>query len=234
MEWLWGAALQIDWLETRAGKALLTAERRRARSVLERVFGDQILQIGHWGPPGFLLKPARTQYSLTVGAETSPPVDALMTPERLAIATDSVDAVMLPHTLELSREPHAVLRESVRILRPDGKLLLFGFNPVSWWGVRHQLSLAGYPAGILRHISGRRIADWLNLLSMRPERIKPCYVWPVRNRYTRLLQRTGLGAGAYLIVATKVSVPMTVIRPALRRTPALVTGLVNPTTRSVA
>lgn len=226
--------MQIGWLDSKAGQALLEAERQQARLVLERVFGDQIVQVGNWGPPGILLEYARTQATMVIAEETADAVDACALPERLAISTDSVDAVLLPHTLELSADPHSVLREVQRVLRPEGKLIVLGFNPLSWWGMRHLVSFSGYPQGVLRHISRRRLSDWLRLLNLRVDLAGACYVTPARTKAAQALRRTQLFANAYLIMATKESIPMTIVRPRIRRRPALVSTLANSSSRNVA
>ena len=51
--------------------------------------------------------------------------DALPFPER------SLDLVVLPHTLELARDPHRTLAEVERVLMPEGRLVILGFNPAS-------------------------------------------------------------------------------------------------------
>jgi ubiquinone/menaquinone biosynthesis C-methylase UbiE len=68
--------------------------------------------------------------------------DVICDAEQLAVASDSVDAVLLPHTLERSSSPHAVLREVDRVLRPDGVLIVLSFAPGGLWGLRHLLSAA--------------------------------------------------------------------------------------------
>ncbi len=229
-----GYSVQDGWLNSKAGQALFAQECRLAGTVLERVFGDQIVQVGCWGPAGALLAEARTQATLIFSTRAADGGHALSQPDRLAIRTDSVDAVLLPHTLELSADPHAVLREVHRILRPDGKLMVLGFNPLSWWGLRHFLSVNGYPQGALRHISTRRICDWLHLLNLRVDDVKACYITAPSNSAVKLMQQTQCFANAYLVVARKETIPATVVRPRLGRRAALVQGLVNPTTRNVA
>ena len=64
--------------------------------LLERVFGDQILQIGSWGPADLFLRQARTQYSALLSEDSLPGMEALVSPLRLPVLTDSVDAVILP------------------------------------------------------------------------------------------------------------------------------------------
>ncbi|MBS93638.1 MAG: hypothetical protein CL799_04240 [Chromatiales bacterium] len=227
-----GSAVKFEWLQTATGQSLLRQERIVASSVMERVFGDQIVQIGQWGPPGWLLEAARTQFAAVIGDDRD--VSAHMLPERLAIATDSVDAVFLPHTLELNPDPHAVLREVHRVLRPDGKLIVLGFNPVSWWGIRNRISPHGYPPGVLSQISCRRLSDWLRLLNLGVDTALACHATAATSNPGKLLRSTKWFASAYLLVATKETIPMTVIRPRARRRPSLVSGLVNPTTRTVA
>jgi ubiquinone/menaquinone biosynthesis C-methylase UbiE len=150
------------------------------------------------------------------------------------VLTDSVDAVLLPHTLELTTAPHAVLREVHRVLRPNGKLIVLGFNPFSLWGLRHRFSPRGFPPEIRRQISRHRLSDWLQLLNLRVDGISGCYASASAGRAGKLLRRWEWIASAYQLVAIKETIPMTVIRPRLRRRTSLVRGLVNPTTRNVA
>ncbi|MDP6436347.1 MAG: class I SAM-dependent methyltransferase [Gammaproteobacteria bacterium] len=222
--------MKLEWLQTATGQTLLQQERSVAAAVLERVFGDQIIQIGQWGPPGWLLEAARTQFAAIIGADQD--VGAYMLPERLAIASDSVDAVFLPHTLELNPDPHAVLREVHRVLRPDGKLIVLGFNPLSWWGIRNRISPQGYPPGVLSQISRRRLSDWLQLLNLGVDTAVACYATAATGNPGKLLRSTEWFASAYLLVATKETIPLTIIRPQARRRPSLVNSLVNPTTRT--
>ena len=224
----------MDWLYSAAGRELLRQESRLAGIALERIFGDQIVQIGSWGKPGALLAEARTQYSVVLGCESEPGTGARVSPRRLGVRTDSVDAVLLPHTLELYPDPHAILREVHRILRPDGKLIVLGFNPASWWGLRHQVAMNGHPTGVRRQISARRLADWLRLLRLRIDSVSPCYASPAKSKLINAARRTGLFASCYLMLATKETIPLTVIRPKVHRRARLVGSLVNPTTRNVA
>jgi SAM-dependent methyltransferase len=225
--------LLMDWLESPAGQELLQQERLQAARVLEGVFGDQIVQVGCWGKPGWLLESARTQFAAVLAPAAGAGIGALSVGNRLAVLTDSVDAVFLPHTLEFGQDPHGILREVHRVLRPDGKLIVLGFNPMSWWGIRHRLAAKGYPPGLRRQISQRRLSDWLRLLSLGIDGVHACYATAADTRIGGVVRRTQWFASSYVLVATKETMPMTVIRPRLRRKPRLVESLVNTSTRNI-
>ena len=59
----------------------------------------------------------------------------------LPIATQSIDLVVLPHVLEFADEPHQILREVDRVLMPEGRLVIVGFNPWSLWGAAQRARL---------------------------------------------------------------------------------------------
>jgi SAM-dependent methyltransferase len=231
-----------NWLGTPVGRRCLANEQRLVRRTLDSVFGEQLLQIGSWGPSDCFLRHARTQRSALVdtGATTGPQVVSRL--DHLAIASDTVDAILLPHTLERSETPHAVVREAARVLRADGWLIVLGFVPSGLWGLRHMLSRDGYPSGSRHLIREGRLRDWLELLSfdvdpatdychtLPLERVRRFGVLPRESWASRWLPML---AGGYLLVARKRTVNLTPIRPNWQR-PRLraVGGLVEPTTRS--
>lgn len=155
------------WLNTLTGRNLLREEVRQSRRALDSIFGDQLVQVGSWGEAGLFRRLARTRRAAVFGEAPAPGVDAVCAADALAISSDSIDAVLLPHTLELAADPHAVLREVDRVLRPDGQLVVLGFNPWGWWGLRHAVTRAGFPPGTERMITDGRLCDWLRLLEFR-------------------------------------------------------------------
>lgn len=232
-----------EWLATPLGRRCLANEQRLTRQALERVFGEQFLQIGAWGPHNAFLRYARTQRRALVDWRTGVAADALCDPEQLAVATDSVDVVLLPHTLERTPSPHALLREVDRVLRPDGHLVVLSFAPGGFWGLRHLLSGRGYPAVRERLIREGRLRDWLELLSFDvPAATRYCHTLPIeRWKQVRLLPREEwaqrwlpMFSGGYLLKAQKRVQPLTPVRT-FRRQPRLrvVAGL-EPTTRASA
>lgn len=109
---------------------------------------------------------------------TSSPRVALLTDSAaLPFPENSLDLVLLPHTLELSSDPHATLREVERVLVPEGRVVISGLNPASLWGLRqrraHFYRSLGYGELFLpeagEFIGYWRLRDWLRLLSFEVE-----------------------------------------------------------------
>ena len=129
---------------------------------------------------------------------------------------DSLDLVVLPHTLERSADPHACLREVERVLIPEGQVLITGINPWSWWGVqqsreqrRHGLHDQVHPS----LIAYRRLRDWLRLLGFEVQ-VSRFWGWTPALGSERWMQRLSwmdvagerwwpILGGVYLLMATK-------------------------------
>jgi len=232
-----------NWLNTPLGRRCLANEQRIVRRALDRVFGEQLLQIGTWGSHDTFLKYARTQRAAVLDFDPdSTEADIVCQSGQLAIASDSIDAVLLPHTLERSDSAHALLRESERILRADGRLIVLGFTAGGPWGLRQLIAREGYPPGGRRSIREGRLRDWLELLSFDVEpAVAYCHTLPLeRIRRLGALPREAWAerwlpflAAGYLLVAEKRTARLTPIRTPWRR-PRLraVGGLVEPTTRA--
>ena len=233
---------RTGWLATPLGRRCLATEQRHVRRTLERMFGEQCLQIGLWGNAASFLPYARTQRTALLEWRAEPSADVRSHTDRLAVATDSIDVVLLPHTLELIPSPHALLREVNRVLRADGHLVVLSFRPSGLWGLRHLLSRRGYPPGQQRLIREGRLRDWLELLSFDVgTRLHYCHTLPLEQirRFGTLPQERWAGrwlpalGGAYLLSAQKRVHPLTPIRqPWRRRHLKVVGGLVEPTTRA--
>lgn len=230
------------WLTTPLGRRCLAEEQRLVADALERVFGEQLLQIGLWGRPDTFLPFGRTQRAALVDWRPGLGAQVLSGTRDLAIATDSIDAVLLPHTLELTPSPHALLREVARVLRADGHIVVLNFKLSGLWGVRHLFAKKGYPPGHRRLLLESRLRDWLELLSFDIEtRRRYCHTLPLETvRRLGTFPREDWASrwlpglsGGYLLGAQKRVHPMTPIRPRWRtQRLKVVGGLMEPTTRS--
>ena len=187
-----------EWFRTPAGCYVLQWEQVHLDTAVADLFGFHALQLGL--PELEALRANRMPHRW-VATESLPhsrpshhaigaDVDAA-TPPRAAVAlhcdfdalpfdANSLDLVVLPHSLELARDPHLALREVERVLVPEGRVVIVGFNPSSLWGVRQLLGRFRRWLGIRpqqelflsaegEFLGYRRLRDWLRLLSFEVE-----------------------------------------------------------------
>lgn len=236
-------AARHAWWASPLGAALLAAESQLLGEALEDVFGWELLQIGAWGGGRELLSGARTRrQSIVAPPGLSASADIRARPTQLPIISDSIDAVLLPHILEFATDPYAIVREADRVLVGEGRLLVLGFRPWSLWGLRARWSRSGFPPGMRRVLSERRIREWLVLLGYEVVSAQHYLFRGPWSRGVAAAEGTGrmlrrgltypLPANAYLLKARKRIYTLTPIRPRFRERPAVLGGLVKPTTRA--
>lgn len=230
-----GAALR-GWLDAPLGRALIAAESELLTEALSDVFGWELLQVGDWGGARSLLAGGRTCRQAIISADAAGgAADVVARLAQLPLANDSVDAVLLPHTLEFEADPYALIREVDRVLAGEGQLLVLGFRPLSVWGLRSRVSRRGFPPGLKRVLPERRLRDWLVLLGY--EVVLSCHYlyctpWGSPAPMLRRGLLNPLPAGAYLLKARKRVYTLTPLRMRLRERRQVLGGLVKPTTRS--
>jgi Methyltransferase domain len=236
-------AALTTWWSSSLGRALLAAESELLGEALEDVFGWELLQIGAWGTARELLAGSRTRRQTTVATPGFPNgADIIGRPSQLPVTSDSVEAVVLPHTLEFASDPYAIVREVDRVLVGEGQLLVLGFRPWCLWGMRARASRNGFPPGLRRVLPERRVRDWLVLLGyevVASRRYLYCSPWSSGRSKDdgtgRILNRgitNPLPGSAYLLKARKRVYTLTPVRPRFREKAVVVGGLVKPTTRS--
>ena len=195
-----------DWLKTPAGAYVLQWEQAHLDTAVVDLFGFHALQLGL--PELESLRANRMPHRWVATERAMPAPEAPAAPQsdpgtlggdvpesppapHVAIAlhcdfdalpfdANSLDLIVLPHALEFARDPHLALREVERVLVPEGRVVIVGFNPTSLWGLRQQLGrwrkrlLPGSPRALYLPSAGeflgyRRLRDWLRLLSFEVE-----------------------------------------------------------------
>ena len=167
-----------EWFETPPGQYLLAWEQAEFDGTVADIFGYHALQLGL--PELDTLQANRMPHKWLglrqPQAGTQAP--ALMTDfSALPFEANSLDLVVLPHSLELNTDPHATLREVERVLVPEGKVIICCLNPASLWGLRQRRAHLYRRLGFGRlflpdagdFIAYRRLRDWLRLLSFEVE-----------------------------------------------------------------
>ncbi len=235
-----------DWFESPLGVRVLREETSLARLALDDVFGFELLQMGSWGPARHLLAAARTQHTTLVAPEAASGVTLRAQLASLPFASDSIDAILLPHTLELVEDPYAVLREAERVLCAEGCLMICGFNPFSGWGVRRLFSRRFrrrvFPPNTQRLLAERRLRDWVALLGFDVDSVYGYMgMLPLSGaRRSRdepdldapFAPRPPLAAGAYLLKARKRVQTMTLLRPRRRVRQRVLVPAAEPTSKT--
>ncbi len=211
-----------EWYQSETGQYLFDEIVERLSPILTTTFGYYSLQVGCTGLAARLQEGCRVKHQFTLD-ELDSDAQVRANPSMLPVASDSVDLVILMHHLSNTGEPHAILRESFRILIPEGKLVIIDFNPVSLWGLRYLLQ------SWLEHVpfnghyyTARRIDDWMRLLVFDQERhyrvgYLPPILKPSVTRHLTWLEKATrkclpvLGA-LNLLVYTKNISPLTPVR----------------------
>ena len=159
---------------------------------------------------------------------------------RLPIDNNSVDCVLLPHVLDYSDRPHAILREVDRVLTAHGHLAILGFKPGGFWGLRRLIRGAELPPGGDHLVPERRLGDWLQLLDMHIHGITRYFFrWPltgIKSGGSRKWEQRGQRfwpefAACYMLTAQKRVSTLTPVRPVWRKKTKVVAGLAEPSNR---
>lgn len=188
-----------DWLQTPPGRCLLSWEQACLDRAVADLFGFHALQLGlpevdalrtnrmphRWlASEGLVvpllipMPPPDDELASTLPGDMAVNLHCL--PEALPFADQSLDLVVMPHTLELARDAHRALAEVARVLRPEGRLVLVGLNPASFWALRQKAGRLRRGLGMAQReplflprtgefIGYWRLRDWLRLLSMDVE-----------------------------------------------------------------
>ena len=229
-----------SWLDTEAGAYVRAWEEHCLAQLTADIFGFNALQIGL--PHINALEASRMPNKWLADTRAGAGVSVVHDVTDMPFASHSIDLIVLPHVLEFFSEPHLVLREVERVLIPEGRLIICGFNPASLWGVRQiigRLTDAPFLPLDGEFISVPRLKDWLKLLNLEvSEGHFGCYAPPCRTdawlQRCNIMERAGarwwpyLGA-VYLVQAIKRVKSMRLIGP-VRHRPVVPNVQAVPTT----
>jgi len=187
-----------QWLRRPPGRYLLEWEQACLDGLVSDVFGYHALQLGLAELDGLRANRMPHRWVATDTQHLPEPIELPALEDgisrvslhgevalhcdfdALPFPSDSLDLVVLPHTLELARDPHLTLSEVERVLVPEGRVVIVGLNPASLWGLRQRMARGGERVGIGRHrapflpragefFGYWRVRDWLRLLSFEVE-----------------------------------------------------------------
>jgi len=148
------------------GRLLLRKEKVLLKLALDKVFGYKLIQIGVPSQVS-LLQESRVQYNVLVDKVLLPCGDFPYIQaeiDYLPFKKQSIDVVVLPHTLEAVSDPYHLLRQVDKMLAGEGRLIITGFNPYGCNTIKNRIGKNRTAFGSANLMKMSRIVDWLNLL----------------------------------------------------------------------
>jgi SAM-dependent methyltransferase len=204
------------WFLHAPGKQLLGAESKLLCNLLPRLFGYYLLQLG--GP---IVNPwlAECRIPHRIHVSTVCPCDNTARScvqadfVQLPFEPNSIDVVLLPHTLEFMDNPRQILEEAYQVLIPEGYIVILGFQPWSLWGLTRLLKKRNAVPWSGKFYSSLKIREWLSQFGYKVEDHKSLFFRPPlenQNWLSQLFFLEIIGqllwpylGGVYLIVAKK-------------------------------
>lgn len=214
-----------NWLRQSLGERVLNAERKIVSSLQAECYGTHALLLG-------------VSAQQTLFKFDSMPCQTLLSPlhnknhavqryiegelHELPIASASIDVVLLPHSHEHVDNPRKLLMEACRIVKPEGHIIIFGFNPYSLWSLKKRQNAQNRIPGLGHFIAANKIKQWLALADFELTKHDMFLFRPPiqqENIYRQLSILEWLGGkllkplgGAYMIMAKAKVIPLTSIR----------------------
>ncbi len=230
-----------DWSNTELGKLICDLEKDIVRDVVNSVPGVRILQIGTFRNNDFITVNRQVNYYLIDPFDQRDKKVALVaTPCDLPYQNESLDIVILLHTLEFSHNPQRVLYEAERVLSPDGYLIVMGFNPLSFMGIKRIMSFNfGKSPWRGHYFTISRLKDWFAVLGLDLTLEKKFFYRPPLQNKLLLSKLSFLESflarwvpwfcGEYLIMARKRIIPLSLLRSRwMKRKGILNGGVIQP------
>ena len=213
------------WFRSNMGNMVLGIESNMLRKLKRRYDITRLLCIGCKEQAG-LMRTLQAKENILV-TEAIPEVvmgdTVCASAAALPLPPNSVDFVLLPHSLDMTKQANLILREVNICLQAEGYLVILGFNPWSLWGLRRLFSLRKQaPWGGHFH-SSWQVKDWLGLLNYEITFNKK-YIYRPFSKSTHLFKKLAFlepmislllpfAGSAYIIVAKKKVFGVTPLRP---------------------
>jgi SAM-dependent methyltransferase len=159
------------WLTEFLGATILNAEKKLLARLYAESYGKYAVLLGlpHQSPLlqsslmscHVMISPLINKHTSTQNIESDF--------YELPLLPGSIDLLILPHTLEFVDNPHKLLLEACRAVKPEGNIIILGFNPFSLCGLRKYFTHkknAGVPWNS-HFISATQVITWLKLAAFQ-------------------------------------------------------------------
>lgn len=217
------------WYDTPLGQQTLQLERSMIERALADLQGNRLLQVSLDGRRWFCAH-ARAKHGVLLAPQVELGMESntlIATPEELPVQSAVIDILVLHHALEFSEDPHQVLREAARVLRPGGTLIMLSFNPHSLIGLHSLIRRKESAPFSSQGLAVGRLHDWFRLLQLSALKTRSQgYEYPIESeRWRRRLRwlgplvrlLPGHSGNLLLMTARKDVAGMTSLRPEWNR-----------------
>lgn len=210
------------WFSSLLGQRMLVQQKEQIDHLLADMFGYHLMQLSVLDNTRLLSEsPTTHQFSVipfTQDKTRKACVHAEF--ERLPIESNAIDVALLHHALDFSVNPHQLLRETARVIMPNGHIILVGFNPFSMMGASTPLACMLSKSHFYHrnHLRLARLKDWCKVLELElVYSDKGYFGLPCDRYYTPKMETIGKNlvpflGGFYVLVLRKSITPMTMVK----------------------
>lgn len=222
------------WYKTPIGQMLQQIEARYLSRNINVSYKQLILQLGSLGWEDAFLDEGRYENFFIVDTNTASHGNmrkVVGNTGELPIATESIDLIIMPHILEFEPNQHQLLREVERVLKPEGQLLLLGFNPWSVYRLYHVVTgKRETPPWCGKFVSRYKVLDWLHLLNFATDVTAGFYLKPSSSISEYFEKKhSALFVIAYAIKAIKRRYTLIPLKPVWITRPGFITAEASET-----
>ncbi|MBT4571311.1 MAG: methyltransferase domain-containing protein [Nitrosomonadales bacterium] len=200
----------MNWFDTELGKSLVDFEQKVMQKYLQQKFGYYALQLGEHKKN--LIKATKIKHHIIArGKEKNVDLDE----EWLPFDFDSIDLILCLHLFERVGNPQKLMDELFRVTVSGGYIILCGFNPISFAGLRKLIKFDNFYPWNGSFLSISRIQNLLKqsgftLRESKFEHYQPLF-FDGKSNINNNLEKIGnrwlpLFGNIYFIVAEKVTV----------------------------
>ncbi|MBO67280.1 MAG: SAM-dependent methyltransferase [Acidiferrobacteraceae bacterium] len=163
-----------EWFSTELGQHLIDCESREFAAIVPSSHWPVAVNQGPGMADCFANRDIELRMRIGNEIDEMPRPTVVALHEELPLGRNSADLVVLQHTLDFSEDPRLVLREAIEALRPNGWIIICGFNPFSLWGAVRLMRLQSEKRAPWsgKFLQSKRIIDWLGLLGTEVEQCK--------------------------------------------------------------
>ncbi|MEM9242541.1 MAG: methyltransferase domain-containing protein [Pseudomonadota bacterium] len=135
------------WLQSATGQNLTRLEKEQLTQLFAHSYSETVVLLGSVAQQHLLPSlPAKNSFIADVDFATATlersayPIFTA-DPRQLPIMPESVDTVLVPHTLEQYQHLPQMLRQIYQMMKPQAYFIIMGVDPVNLWGIWRNLSV---------------------------------------------------------------------------------------------